>query len=1257
MRPKLHQSFSQPLLWALVLPFSLAMMGQDSCPNTTDEDQDGWAVEEGDCDDTNPEVYPGAEEVCNGIDDNCDGQVDEGLPVVTYYPDADGDGYGAPLPVQEACEQPEGFVEVPGDCNDRDETINPDAEEICDGIDNDCNDVVDDAADAPQWWVDADGDGYGAVWPPPIRNCEQPEGYAAEPGDCDDENPDVNPAAEEVCNGIDDNCDGRVDEGTGVKTVYPDIDGDGYGDADGAVTTCEPMPGYILVGGDCDDENPDVNPGMEDVCNGIDDNCDGEVDENGGPVTWYPDHDGDGYGAARPTITSCDQPPGHVAEDGDCDDENPEVNPGAEDVCDGVDNDCDGDIDNGLTAETYYPDADGDGFGAPEPSIVECHPVPGYVKVSGDCDDQDPAVNPAAEEVCDQVDNNCDGQVDEGLETYTWYRDRDGDGYGVLVGAVQDCAQPDGYATMSGDCDDANPNINPGADEVCNGLDDNCNGEIDEGGGLATWYADNDGDGYGVDTDTLESCEQPPGYAAQDGDCNDSNSAIHPFADEVCDTLDNNCNGTADENAIDATPWYADADGDGFGTSTDIVIACSAPPGYVDNNIDCDDGDHTVFPGAEEICEDGIDQDCDGVDAVCPTVDNDGDGYDQDVDCNDNDPTIHPGAPEVCGDGIDQDCDGSDEACPTVDNDGDGYDEDVDCNDNDATIYPGAPEVCGDGIDQDCDGSDEACPCTDQDGDGFCVEDDCDDTDPAVNPDATEVCDGVDNDCDGSVDEGFVAGGPGWWYDEDGDGFGGVTAAEGDCLPEGSVIHVRGDCDDQDATVHPGAPDQAGDGVDQDCGGTDAPEPHVGLSTGSYPSIANALASATDGVTVWVGPGTYFEGNLSFSGRSVALASTHYAEDTVVDAGGASTVFAFTSGEDTSAVLNGFTLTGGSALEGGAVYVAASSPTITYCVLTGNYASDKGGAVYVVDGTPVITDTRITGNSTGASGMGGGVYLDNAKAKIFYSTIENNTAYSGGAIYFYYADAEVRNVRMLTNAADYKGGGFFTDYSSPTITNSVVAFNESVANGGGMFLSGRTPNIRHCLFYGNYSNNKGGAGHLYYSSPTLIHCVFVNNGAAVQTGGLNLYASTTKPVIYNSVFAYNSSYNLYLNTGAGLPVPNVTYSCLYNPPGEDNHNLASVDPTNLLVEPEFLEYDASGIPSNFHLALGSPLVDSGGNAYSLDPDGTNADMGNYGGGNAVRWDLDHDGFLDYFWPGYLDDAPAGYDPADYDRDDTNAAVH
>ena len=144
--------------------------------------------------------------------------------------------------------------------------------------------------------------------------------------------------------------------------------------------------------------------------------------------------------------------------------------------------------------------------------------------------------------------------------------------------------------------------------------------------------------------------------------------------------------------------------------------------GFTENQGDCNDADATIHPGAAEVCGDGIDQDCDGSDKLCPEdVDDDGDGLTENQgDCNDADVGIHPGAAEVCGDGIDQNCDGSDKLCPEdVDNDGDGFTENQgDCNDADAAIHPHAVEVCGDGTDQNCDGIDPLCPADiDDDGD------------------------------------------------------------------------------------------------------------------------------------------------------------------------------------------------------------------------------------------------------------------------------------------------------------------------------------------------------------------------------------------------------------------------------------------------------------------------------------------------------------------------------------------------------------
>jgi len=464
---------------------------------------------------------------------------------------------------------------------------------------------------------------------------------------------------------------------------------------------------------DCAPEDPAVSSTATEIQDdGIDQDCSGADS-----VTCFVDGDGDGVGAGNSFLseTGC-LAANESSASGDCDDADADRFPGNPEVCDALDNDCDG---------ALPPDEnDGDGDGSPT-----CGDTP-------DCDDDEPTVFPGAPEVFDCLDNDCDGALlpNEAV-------DHDFDGFRACTGE---------------DCDDTNPLRGPGNPEVCDGFDNDCDGE------LPADEADADADGWSL-------CA---------GDCDDADPAAFPGAPEDSDdSVDFNCDNQTG----------TDQDGDGFTLE----------------DGDCNDGNSQVFPGAEEICDEaGIDNDCDGAPGPGDGFDGDGDGSFGCADCNDADPTVFPGAEEIC-DGFDTNCDGfllpGDGPSSDRDADGDGVAVCAgDCDDADAAVHPGAAEDCGNGIDDDCDGAVDAAQ-GDGDGDGVdACAGDCDDRDPDVP--RTEVCDGRDDDCDGVVDQGF---------DLDGDG---VTTCAGDCAdvppPDGAF---------DPADVYPGAPAVCDDGADNDC--------------------------------------------------------------------------------------------------------------------------------------------------------------------------------------------------------------------------------------------------------------------------------------------------------------------------------------------------------------------------------------------------------------------------------------------------------
>jgi len=777
-----------------------------------DLDLDGITDCAGDCADLDADIYPGADEVCDGKDNDCSGSADfENV----HGGEVDGDGDGSP-PCAEDCDDADpsretldvdgdGFSTCVNDCNDVSSAIYPGAyDEWGDGIDSDC-----DSLDGN----DLDGDGYAGDALDETADCDDSDaavfpqdadgdGFSLCAGDCDDSDDAIFPfAADLFCDGIDSNC-GSDDAATEALEV--DTDGDGY-------LLCAPYVGSdpaIVGGDDCDDFNAGLYP---------------------------EDADGDGS-------TLCD---------GDCDDTDPNRLPTAtEQACDGFDSDCvpdpleqDTDLDGELPcavggdcddndAAMYGSDNDGDGR---SPCGTD-----GIAGTSDDdCDDTDNTIYPGNTELCDGIDSDCVLDVSE--------LDQDGDGYAVCVPwlgsdpaivAGGDCddnnaanvptdADGDGYSGCAGDCDDSSDLIFPGAfDASCDGLDTDCVADAAE--------VDGDGDGYlscvnysgavagilggddcepsdpfftpaDLDGDSWATCG-PDGIAgSSDDDCDDSDPAIAPYAaDAPCDGIDSDCIFDGDE---------VDDDGDGY---TECGPYTGSDPALAPLGGDCDDDDANNFP---------IDADGDGQ-AGCAG------------DCDETDASVYFGAPDVSCDGIDSDC-LVDTAEQDLDQDGFMPCE-GDCDDGDGNRYPGATELCN-GIDDDCAGGPGLLE-TDNDGDGFseCAGNDCNDQQISIYPGATELCDGIDNDCNGTLDDQTDSDGDGWATcgsdgvpgtgDEDcddGDAALNLSDADGDgyvSCPDNGLLAaplVGGeDCDDLDAARWPGNPTwEHGYSPDYDCSG------------------------------------------------------------------------------------------------------------------------------------------------------------------------------------------------------------------------------------------------------------------------------------------------------------------------------------------------------------------------------------------------------------------------------------------------------
>ena len=559
----------------------------DGWKDCVDEDDDGDGInDELDCAPLNPLAYPGADELCNGDDDNCDGGVDEG------FADLDGDGHadcvdedqdGDQIPdlddncdavanpgqadqdqdtVGDACDNDLDGDSIPNavdNCPELQNTVQSDIDE--DGLGDKCDDdddgdqILDDGDNCPfisnPDQADADDDGVGDL-------CEEDKDGDGIPDaqDCAPLNPAVYPGADEACDGEDNDCDLLQDEG------FPDLDKDGLkncvdpdddddGDADDA--DCQPL-------------DPMISHLAQEVCDGVDNNCDSKIDEGLGDLSC-------GKGECFNTVPACSA--GKLQT---CD----PFQGVAVEVCDGLDNDCDGLVDEDLGSTTC-------GAGACLHTAPNC--------LAGSPQVCDPLAG-AQEESCDGFDNDCDGKTDEDMALLACGKGNCFHTTSSCVGGqVQLCDPFDGKSQ-----------------ELCDGVDNDCDGETDEELGSTTC-------GFGECEHTIDNC-----VAGISQICNPFQGA----APETCDTLDNDCDGLIDEDLGLLSC--------GIGVCQNSVPACqNGEPGQC----------NPLAGASEELCADKLDNDCDGVvddlcgpngagvclEEVCVSDVKDGDACDANIDC------------------------------------------------------------------------------------------------------------------------------------------------------------------------------------------------------------------------------------------------------------------------------------------------------------------------------------------------------------------------------------------------------------------------------------------------------------------------------------------------------------------------------------------------------------------------------------------------------------------------------------------------
>lgn len=494
----------------------------------------------------------------------------------------------------------------------------------------------------------------------------------------------------------------------------------------------------------------------------------------------------------------------------------------------------------------------------------------------------------------------------------------------------------------------------------------------------------------------------------------------------------------------------------------------------------------------------------------------------------------------------------------------------------------------------------------DADGDGFSVtEGDCNDESASTGPLALELCDGIDQNCNGLIDESADA------TDLDNDGF--ISAFSGDCPTADYQDLLQGDCREGDALTHPGAEDEPGDTMDSDCGGTDGPDPHVGLNDRSV-SLASALSAVSDGATIWLGPSDLRHTGLVLPPISHTLRSVGQRTRILSDDGAPG--LTFEGDGDATLTLEDIALVGGISTSGGSLKSLGGQLVLTQVTLQDGSASREGGCLALYQTLATLDHVSFDGCTAGSAG--GGIYVQSGSLTM--------------------TDVQVESCGLMPDALG-EGGGLRATDSRLELTRVALLRNFSPGSGGGLSQQGGSALLQNVSMLGNQAGGLGGGA--LVREPEAFSFLFglvVSNRAAsgagllLQTlrGEADLEGPGALFQVRNSILAFNIGRNLTLSAPEE-GVLELLYSDVYSVGGQ-SYGLKQLDRSNLEVYPGFARFtnDLDSTNDDLHLHPASPLLDAG-DPLLTDPDGSRADLGPGGGPEADRvWyaDADSDGLPD-----------------------------